>query len=199
MIGISTFINIYILVYCRFVEELHQFDQTDLDESILNEMETRVHTRAVFGVPSLQQQRAANAPTRPPETRSAKRARTQREPSPKPAPAAPADEQKEEQEDEDEEKEKDEQQVAAPPGTAEPQQQSEEPTTEPPAKEDGAGADDAPANKNPPEDSTAANSASLDASMDAYMADKLLGKRSLLVLVRWIHGVVRCAPAAPLV
>ena len=75
------------VLHVRFVEELHAFDQNDLEESILSEMETRLHTRAVFALPSLQQQQeaAASAPTRSPETRSAKRAPTQREPSPAPA------------------------------------------------------------------------------------------------------------------
>ena len=187
------------MLLARFVEELHAFDQSDLEESILSEMETRLHTRAVFAMPSLQQQAAASAPTRSPETRSAKRARTQREPSPVPA----ADEPKPEAAGDAEQ--------SAAPGTAEPSGESstdQKPAPEssenpaPPAaavqppKEDGAAAPaDSPAataattSKSSPESSPAR---SLDASMDAYMAEKLLGKRSLLVLVRWIHGVVRC-------
>ena len=47
------------VLHVRFVEELHAFDQSDLEESILSEMETRLHTRAVFALPSLQQQEAA--------------------------------------------------------------------------------------------------------------------------------------------
>ena len=141
---------------------------------------------------------ASDTRTTTPEARSAKRARTQREPSPAPA----ADEPKLE--------------AAAyaqqsdAPGAAEPAGESsaeQKPAPEssenpaPPAaavqppKEDVTAASDSPAatavttKKSLPESSPAR---SLDASMDTYMAEKLFGKRSLLVLVRWIHGVVRC-------
>ena len=70
---------------CMLDSWRNAFDQNDLEESILSEMETRLHTRAVFALPSPQQEAAASVLTRSPETRSAKRARTQREPSPAPA------------------------------------------------------------------------------------------------------------------
>ena len=181
-------------IFSRFVEELSEFDKIDLDETILNELDNRLRTRAAFDVPQ--------PPTQPiprPEDKKPEKPEDEKGSNLPPVEKADSGEiipesgtSPPEAQPPQEEKPPQEAQANPPEANQEPPAESgpiEQPSEVP-------NENSQPEKKEQEQDEEkkkeqAKEGAAEEDPEELFIAEKLLGKRSVLILIKWLQRVVR--------